>query len=68
MYIHALVTIVFERAWAALKCDQLPVPRAVFPGGFYVLNHIDTVKPHYEDHLLKSGLISDVVLISNTIS
>ena len=27
MYIHALVTIVLERAWAALKCDQLPVPR-----------------------------------------
>ena len=25
MYIHALVTIVLERAWAALKCDQLPV-------------------------------------------
>ena len=25
MYIHALVTIDLERAWAALKCDQLPV-------------------------------------------
>ena len=26
----ALVTIVLERAWAALKCDQLPVVSAVF--------------------------------------
>ena len=25
MYIHAVMTIVLERAWAALKCDQLPV-------------------------------------------
>ena len=24
--IYGLVTIVLERAWAALKCDQLPVP------------------------------------------
>ena len=30
MYIHALVTIVLERAWAALKCDQLPVISTVF--------------------------------------
>ena len=30
MYIHALVTIVLERAWAALKCDQLPVGFQVY--------------------------------------
>ena len=26
----ALVTIVLERAWAALKCDQLPVVRTLY--------------------------------------
>ena len=29
MYVHALVTIVLERAWAALKCDQLPVGKLI---------------------------------------
>ena len=28
----ALVTIVLERAWAALKCDQLPVVRTLYNG------------------------------------
>ena len=36
--IYGLVTIVLERAWAALKCDQLPVVGKHFlQGNEYVL-------------------------------
>ena len=41
MYIHALVTIVLERAWAALKCDQLPVPECMNKNSYENVNTDD---------------------------
>ena len=42
--IYGLVTIVLERAWAALKCDQLPVGLSI--SIFFIVDKVVLLKKH----------------------
>ena len=54
MYIHALVTIVLERAWAALKCDQLPVVMAAILTDLFLFSFETTqYKNQFDADLVK---------------
>ena len=58
--IYGLVTIVLERAWAALKCDQLPVMKS--HARSVVFQHLIAVRVHVKR--LELGLLSHNKLLS----